>query len=311
MQVSTKQKYKIMLAKFPGDEREHPDSSGFITKVYHQLMGEPRVSNVTPYRKSDTPITMSRNHAVKTAMDMGIDYLLMIDSDVGPDYLVGYDPTAKPFWDSSWKFLMDRRDREAAIRFENAEYEPNSKEEDAWILREHAREAAPCCIAAPYCGKPPHENVFVFLWRSHQTNHPDPDHYLSQFTREEAAQRGGIEEVAALPTGLILYDMRIFNVLPPPWFEYEYKDPPFNTEKSTTEDVYQTRNQSLLRMPCYCNWDSWCVHNKIKPVGKPHTLKVDQIHKSLVDAVLLGHKTGEQLRYVEFDDQSRPQVRQD
>jgi len=280
-------KYKVMIAKFPGNESEHPGSSGYITKLYHQLMTQDDISAVVPWRMSDTPITMSRNRCVKDALDNKVDYLLMIDSDVEPDYLVGVDPTARPFWDSSWEFLMRRRRSES----NSGGFE---------IYRQ--KDLNPCCIAAPYCGKPPFENIFVFLWRNFESNSPTPNFKLDQFTREEAAQRGGIEEVGALPTGLILYDMRIFQpgALPPPWFEYEYADPPFNTRKSTTEDVYQTRNQSMLKMPCFVNWDSWAIHHKPKAVGKPITIKVDQVHKSLVDAVQLGHRAGEQLRYVDF-----------
>lgn len=261
-------KYQVLFARFPGGGKEDPTSSDWVMSAVKQASLNPDIGwdGIKRWHKSDTPITMVRNLAVRSALEKGFDYLCMIDSDMEPDYLVGEDPTAKPFWDVAWEHMMAHRDR-------------------------------PCAIAAPYCGPPPHENVFVFHWANFQSDHPNPDFKLVQYTREHAAILTGVTEVAALPTGLILYDMRVFKKLAKPWFAYEYADD-FQSAKSTTEDVYQTRNQSLSGMPVYCAWDSWAVHNKTKRVGKPRILPVDAVGKDMRQAVERKIESGDRLVYL-------------
>ena len=290
-------KYKVMLSRFPGGASEHPESSDYYIKLYEKLKHSESISEVSLFKISDTPITMGRNRAVRKALEQGVDYLLMMDSDLHPDLYLGLDPNAKPFWDSAWDFMMKRRAYEDLLRYNNADFDAYSKEEDDWLHEEHHKDAGFCTIAAPYCGPPPLENVYVFLWRKWQNDHPNPDFSLQMYEREEAARFGGISEVAALPTGLILYDTRIFKRLPPPWFDYEYTDE-FETEKATTEDVYQTRNQSMLKMPCYCNWDAWAGHIKSKTVGRPLVISADDVHASLVNYVQLNRKRGEKLMFI-------------
>ena len=131
----------------------------------------------------------------------------------------------------------------------------------------------PATIAAPYCGPPPHECVYVFKWASKSTGDADPSFKLEMFDRDDAARKTGIEEVAALPTGLILYDIRVFRQLPPPWFEYEWSDA-YRTHKASTEDVYQTRNASIMGLPQFVTWDCWAAHIKTKFVVKPRSLTI-------------------------------------
>jgi hypothetical protein len=145
----------------------------------------------------------------------------------------------------------------------------------------------PATIAAPYCGPPPEECVYVFHWAAPQSDDPNKPFRLEMYPREHAAIMGGIQEAAALPTGLILYDMRVFERLPAPWFDYEWTCEK-RIQRASTEDVYQTRNASLLGLPQYCAWDSWAGHYKGKVVGKPSIITVDQVHASLRDAVLRG-----------------------
>lgn len=153
----------------------------------------------------------------------------------------------------------------------------------------------PATIGAPYCGPPPDECCYVFHWTSRGTGSANPDFQLEMIPRCSAAIRAGIQEVAALPTGLILYDMRVFDILPPPWFEYEWGDPPYNSKKATTEDVYQTRNASLLGMPQFVAWDCWAAHVKPKVVGKPFIVTRDRVHSSLREAVLRGVDSDQKL----------------
>lgn len=272
--------FKICLARFPGQNQEHPDSAGYMMKLAARLARDDLP--VVPFRLSDTPITMSRNRAVRFALEAGCDYLLMLDADMGPDPArpdgsLAY-PGAVPFWDAAYGFLTASRDK------------------------------FPAAVAAPYCGPSPDQCVYVFEWKAKKAPTPDVTgaHFkLAMFDREQAAIRGGIEEVAALPTGLILYDTRVFRTMPPPWFYYEWKDQ-YQDQKASTEDVTQTRDMSLawhmsggaIGGRCYCAWDSWAEHIKLEHVGKPVVIPVDTIAATLAKAVRAGWKDGTQVRVV-------------
>lgn len=273
-------KYKVALARFPGSGSERMESVAWIIRTLRKMDADNRISSVHSITIADTPITMSRNRAVREAKDAGCDYLLMIDSDMSPDLPI---PGARPFWDTAWGFMMTLRDEEDAAN------DDNERSEGGWT-----EPPQPATIAAPYGGPPPDECVYVFHWASRESGCPDPNFRLEMVPRELAAVKSGIEEVAALPTGLILYDMRVFEVLPPPWFCYEYEDA-LQTHKATTEDVFQTRNASLLGLPQFCAWDCWAGHVKTKVVGKPHIIHRDEVHSSLATAVLRRIDCGDRL----------------
>ena len=268
--------YSVMLARFPGNNQEHPDSAGWVTETALKIKDDPRVERLEPWRISDTPAPMIRNRAVRQAALWEVDYLLMIDNDMEPDpkrpdgklLYVG----AAPFWETAFEFLLAHRE-------------------------------LPCAVGAPYCGPSPHNNIFVFLWRN-KNNKPD-SFSLEQFSREEAALRGGIEEVAALPTGLILYDMRIFKNMKKPYFYYEYSDE-WESEKGSTEDVTQTRDMSLgwymsggqQGGKVFCAWDCWARHIKLEHIDKPHIIPVDMVGESLKQAARRNLHQNERLSFV-------------
>lgn len=243
------QSFKIMLARFPGGNSEHPGEVNWLMNTLLFLKDDGRVSGLEHWFLNDTPVTMSRNRCIRDAIAKGVDILFMVDSDMGPD-IINPDHWFVP---AALDFIIDRwRD-------------------------------APTIIAAPYCGPPPVENVYIFRWRKYQSDHPNPDYKLDQFTREEAAERSGVEAVTALPTGLIAIDMRIFTgfktksgtvlKLPPPWFYYEFTDG-FQSHKASTEDVTFTRDVHLMFAAhgldtIFVDWDAWAVHFKEKGVPKP------------------------------------------
>lgn len=255
-------KLSVMFAFFPYQQVEHPDIRRWTVPTILKCKADPRIGEIHHIDCDDTPITMTRNLACKRAKEVGADLLCMIDNDMRPDLYLG-TPGAKPFWDSTLDFM----------------------------IKHHG----PCCVAAPYCGPPPHENIYVFRLAKKQSDHPNQDFAIEQFSREDAAPRAGIEEVAALPTGLFLMDVRGLDAIDPPWFDYDYADPPFNTRKSTTEDVFFTRNLTLAGVPVYCNWDAWAGHHKRKCVGKPVLLCQDAIRKDLRDAIQRGYNCNERL----------------
>ncbi len=188
----TPHKLTIGIATFPyggngATAKEHPDVRNWLIDVTYEARNDPRIEGVHLADYCDTPITMTRNQAVQDALKNDVDVLVMVDSDQKPDMYLGIEPDATPFWKTAFDFLYDH-----------------------W-------EKGPVCVGAPYLGGPPHENVFCFLWRNQQGDHPntDADFQLSQYSREEAFSMRGIQPCAALPTGLIMFDTRIFALTSP------------------------------------------------------------------------------------------------
>jgi hypothetical protein len=276
-------KYKLALCRFPGSGWENSDLTTWLMVNFHKMKCDERIEGILDVTEAnDTPIPMLRNRAVKQALAAGCDYILMVDADMIPDYLVGQDPHARPFWDEAWEFMMDRRDCE-----------------EVQLAEERFERFPPATIAAPYCGPPPHECIYVFRWSDFESDTPDPNMRLQMLERQEVYRYTGIQQVAALPTGLILYDTRVFTHPDndPPWFDYEYADKEHST-KATTEDVFQTRNASFLGMPQLCAWSCWAQHLKWKKVGRPQPLTVDRVHHTLEAAVRRGHKPDERVQFV-------------
>jgi hypothetical protein len=286
--------FRVMLARFPGDNREHPDSSGYYMGILPQLLRDDRISDIIPWRKSSTPITMVRNLCIREAIQENCDYVLMIDNDMAPDS----EPDGEPFWHTAWSFMMARRAREAV---NCADIKPEWFNFDEWWKR-----FPPCATAAPYCGDPPREQPYAMRWKElGGTDDVDGHFKMTYVDRHDAARRTGIGEAPAMPTGLILYDTRLFYYLPPPWFDYEYEDG-YQTERVTTEDVYQTRNMSLLGMPVYCAWDCWSGHWKPKLVRKPRPIAVETVRGSLREAFEKQVSVNEKLHFRHPDSASTP-----
>lgn len=260
------QKFNVGFCTFSyggngGISSEVPDIREWMTPLVADLSRDERVGLVRIWNLADTPITMTRNRAVLMAREYEIDVLVMVDSDMKPDLYAG-DDDAKPFFHSSFEFLVNHYSK------------------------------GPCVIGAPYCGPPPHECVYVFEWRNMRTQNANPDFQLKMYERSTACKMSGIQPCAALPTGLIMYDMRAFDLTEPqtdadkPWFYYEFSSK-YQTEKASTEDVTMTRDLSLVGTeklgynPVYCNWDAWAGHWKPICVGKPQFIEAKDISAKL------------------------------
>lgn len=253
------QKYNVFIARFPYGGSEAYAVADWLVKTVIAMKSDSRIGEVQHKTYDDTPITMSRNRAVLDARANKADYLLMIDSDMVPDVPT---PGSRPFWISTFDFLLETRDK------------------------------GPSVVAAPYCGPPPHENVYAFRWANWQNDEPEKTFFLDAFTRHEAAQLAGIQSAGALATGLIVYDIRAFEKLPHPWFDYEYTDETC-AYKSSTEDCFNTRNLGLIGIPLYVNWDAWAGHIKRKVVGKPNPMRIDDIRKEFADVIRKDLKVNE------------------
>lgn len=251
-----------------GIASEHPDVREWCLETFPRIKEDPRIENVYHKTINDTPITMVRNRFVKLAKEAGADILVMVDSDQSPN-LHKDDPWFKPFWDTSFNFLYSHYER------------------------------GPVAICAPYCGPPPFENVYVFQWGAKKHDIGDEMQVsLDQYTREEASQMAGIQPIAAAPTGLIMYDMRCFDLIQHPYFKYEWTDETAS-QKASTEDVQNTRDISMCGQeilgynPLFCNWDSWIGHWKPWNVGKPMKISVDSVNEAFKAAVLRNRRSDE------------------
>jgi hypothetical protein len=244
-----------------GIRSQVPDVGDWKLDTILAARKDPRIEEIFHFDLADTPITMTRNRAVLSAREHGADVLIMVDSDMSPDS----EPDGKPFFDTSFDFLYKHYDR------------------------------GPVCIGAPYCGPPPDELVYVFEWRNRRNEDPNPDFKIDMYPRNVAAMMTGIVPAAALPTGLIMYDMRCFDLTEPrdehddPWFYYAWKTK-HAADKTGTEDVMQTRDLSLMGIqklgynPVFCNWDAWAGHWKPYLVRKPRPIGADYVSNKFLEA---------------------------
>jgi hypothetical protein len=284
-----------------GIAAEHPDIREWWAEMVVKLAKERergRIGEVVTRTINDTPITMVRNRFVEMARQHDCHLLMMIDSDQSPNKHKG-EAWFKPFWDEAFEFI----------------YENYHK--------------GPQCVFAPYCGAPEgKENVFVFQWHNYGIHAEETEFSLEQYLREEASLMTGIQEAAAGPTGLILYDMRCFDLIEPyrgrkeevidrllsgqmsraealrslndGWFYYEWKNSSAS-EKASTEDVTNTRDISLAGCvqlgynPVHCAWDSWIGHHKPWNVGKPQRFLSTQVGASLRKAVIENREPGHRI----------------
>lgn len=295
--MPTPRKLKVMFA-FPsyggngGIASEVPEVRQWMMKIMPKVKSDERIcDHVMEVTRADTPITMVRNEFVVLARKNDVDVLVMVDSDINPLRHEG-EPGVADFFESSFDFLYQHYDK------------------------------GPCVIGAPYCGPPQNrgEGCYVFEWQNYGDHGDETNFTLEMIPRMMAAKMRGIQEAAALPTGLIMYDMRAFKLIEPSgerpydvvdkcrrgeitvdealvklhdgWFYYEWEDQTAS-KKASTEDVTNTRDISLAGQvvlgynPLFANWDApvghwkpWCVS------GRPLTHDARCVSNSLRKAVL-------------------------
>lgn len=271
-----------------GCASEQPPIRQWAVETHLKAAKDPRIGRVGSVTLSDTPITMTRNRAVKLAKEGGFHLLMMVDSDQNPQRHEG-EPWYRPFWDVALDEIY-------------AHYHKG-----------------PLCLFAPYCGPPPGENVYVFQWDSDGVYGDETPPRLEQYTRAQAKNMRGVHTAAAGPTGFMLTDVRCFDIVKPSdkprkfiledlaagkitpkqaermlhegWFYYEWKDCTAS-EKASTEDVSFTRDLVLACMakhgynPLRCCWDSWVGHLKPWDVGKPIGFTEENVGSAFKNAIL-------------------------
>lgn len=266
-----------------GIAMELPVIREWWAKSVIDLKANESVGRIMTRTYSDTPITMVRNKMVLDARKAGADFLLMVDSDNVPDMYYGIDREAEQFLPTALEFL----------------------------IRHYPK--GPAVVGAPYCGPPPHpvtggeENVYVFHLQTAESDALYPSFKLDQYSRNHAAMMRGIQACAALPTGLILFDIRAFDVTEPKetdrerwkgWFYYEWEDR-YAAGKASTEDVTATRDMAFAGVPLFCQWNSWAGHMKPKCVGRPRMMYADEVSSRMREA--LAHGIESDMRQVEVN----------
>lgn len=233
--------------------KEMSTTVDWMLRASHYLNNHDRVEIVASEAIADTPVDMSRNRALKRAKELGLHFAVFIDSDMWPDY--GY------------------LHNNCVETEEHAQFLPHALD----FALQHD---GPCVIGAPYCSSPPDERVLVMKWGVTETDNPSMAAQIKSYSRDETISKRGFEEVAALATGLILIDMRAVEVLPHPYFSYQFKGDDV-TEKASTEDIVFTRDLHCLGVPQYCFWSSWAGHWKPKMVPKPATIPLHMVPHSM------------------------------
>lgn len=241
------QKWKLMLARFPYGGQERTELVDWVSACNVWARRQDDIETMLNWRINDTPVTMCRNRAIMEAIQDNVDILIMVDNDMAPDI-----DREHPFLPAAFGFIKGR-----------------------W-------HQAPTMISAPYLTAPPAEAPCMGRWR---TNSDGYELATRLYTREEAAQFSGIQPVPLHGTGLMCLDMRIFTGFPvgdqivrlaPPWFDYDWTNE-YKTEKASTEDMYFSRNVTMLFAKYglevgFVDWDCWSYHVKTKYVGKPDDL---------------------------------------
>jgi SAM-dependent methyltransferase len=296
-------KLDVLICHFPyggngGVSSEIPQIRQWELQTVLKMKQDDRIGEIYTQDFSDTPITMTRNRAVKHAKKIGAHLVLFVDSDNDP-LRHAKEPWHKPFWDEAFNFVYKNYHK------------------------------GPHVVGAPYCGPPNGiENIYVFHWESYHNRGEESLFKLEQYSRQQAAMMSGIQECAALPTGMILYDVRAFDLIEPEavskrsvledvqagrrtveeamlalregYFYYEWADCHAD-EKASTEDVTNTRDIALAGMqrlgynPIHCAWDSWVGHQKPMNVGKPQFFGTKDINASFEKAVLAKHTGDERI----------------
>lgn len=247
------EKIKLLVNVFTYSKQIGAEAFSWCCGVGPTLQNHKRVSDVRVSYTHGYPTDKIRNAVVKEAREHGHDFVLMIDDDQAPD--IG---------------LRDYGERTDLVPFLTTSV-------DFAIAHD-----GPCFVGAPYCGAPPLQQVMVMKNREYIPCLRDGMGLkIDKYTRDEAAMMRGIQRAAALPTGCLLVDLRVLDVLPPPWFSYEYDDPPFNTSLASTEDIVFTRNADWLGIKQYCHWSAWAGHDKSFMTGIPTEAPVHDIPQSI------------------------------
>ena len=235
--------YRICLARPAGHKLESPDVGTYLVQWMNDLKNRPGAEDLDLFTVSNARIRMMRNMCVAHARQKQAHFLLFIDPDMGVDKYVQrgangqvLDPNyALPFFPAAWDLA----------------------------LQHQKTNHPPAIYAAPYCATPPHEPVHVFV--RNETGK------LVRLERDRASTLRGWHQVGACGTGLMLIDMRVFDVIHrpnAPYFEDQYTDTT-ETKLRYSQDVDFCLRCGAAGIPVYVNFSCWCTHWQLAEVHRP------------------------------------------
>lgn len=132
----------------------------------------------------------------------------------------------------------------------------------------------PSIIAAPYCSGDGNVQVFRFFTNQFRKE-PLDSWQIDRIPRDSAIRETGVERVASIGTHCIMFDTRVFDKLPKPWFSYDYN--PDQTAVHETEDCWCMRQALYADIPVYCAWDYRAGHYKELRVDLPMPMQLKDI----------------------------------
>lgn len=237
-----------MLVRFAYGGFERVELTDWVVQTALWAERNPKVEKLLHGHVDDVSVPTCRNRAVLEAIQQGVDILIMADHDMAPDI-----DKSKMFVADGFEFITKR-----------------------W-------HDAPTVLGAPYRSGVGNKQPQIGVWRTH---HDSQNVTLEKYSNEEGQDMHGIQPVAWLGTGLMMLDLRVCTGFPAPdgkplalatpWFAEEF-DEPYQTKRVCGEDVYFTRNASVVfgehDIPVvFCAWDHWSDHMKIDGAGRPVTV---------------------------------------
>lgn len=233
------QPYRLTVARLTGFQTECPDIGTWMGDWGIRLRVHPDVDSVDSFNVSNVRIGMCRNKCVEHARQVGSTHILWIDPDMAIDRYVQRDHEDRVFGRAKpwWDTAWD-------------------------FVKKHPFAVA----AAPYAGKLPERPIHVFV-----KNEADQ---LVRVRHEDVKMLTGWTQVAAIGSGLMLTDIRIFDRLEQPYFKDTFTDRT-ETQLHHSQDIFFSARCELAQIPIYINWDCPCGHWQPTVVEMPGWEKSD------------------------------------
>lgn len=211
---------------------EHPDVRRWAVAASLILNASPVVGRVHMFDVCSSRIILNRNTTIQAAKKRNCRWVLMCDPDMSPDVYAGSIEGQR-------EFLLPSL---------------------AWARLWYHQHGRGCVVGAPAsCGPPSFKlNIFGITAEGE----------MKQLEENDLPAEPSFEAIAAIGTGLILIDMKVFDHLPVPYFNDEYRDREM-TQVATGQDIYFGRECNRHGISVFANWYSWAGHWKTCCLGRP------------------------------------------
>ena len=217
-------KYTIVVARPTGNGWERVEIGTSLVEIVAQSLSDPELSplidDVLHVPIQKFPTDTARNTLVKAAQEKRADFLFTMDVDGAPK--VG-----------TFKALFN-------------------------FLRV---QPMPSVAGAPYISGD--NSVQVFEFTTKQVHNGSLETWaLTRVDKNRASllQGTGFGRVASIGTHCVMYDMRVFDKIKPPYFQYGYDED--HTAVVETEDCWAARTLFHAGVPIWCAWDYPARHFK-------------------------------------------------